>query len=96
MRTAGIFFTLLSLFISTRAFLVAPVAHHSGPSLIQRRGDMTMGKQSKFGIFSPAVIAAKVVVGEKRLNKFRGKAISLHAQTIRSYGELVGAEKQAV
>lgn len=32
-----------------------------------------MGKVSKFGIFSPAVIAAKVALGETRLNKIRGK-----------------------
>lgn len=44
-----------------------------------RRGDLSMqkkkrrGKVSKFGIFSPAVIAAKVALGEGRLNKLRGK-----------------------
>lgn len=32
-----------------------------------------MGKVSKFGIFSPAVIGAKVALGETRLNKIRGK-----------------------
>lgn len=32
-----------------------------------------MGKVSKFGVFSPAVIAAKVALGETRLNKIRGK-----------------------
>lgn len=31
------------------------------------------GKVSKFGIFSPAVIGAKVALGESRLNKLRGK-----------------------
>ena len=32
-----------------------------------------MAKVSKFGIFSPAVIGAKVALGESRLNKIRGK-----------------------
>ena len=32
-----------------------------------------MGKVSKFGIFSPAVVAAKIALGESRLNKIRGK-----------------------
>ena len=40
------------------------------------------GKQSKFGIFSPAVYGAKVVLGTDRLNKIRGKGISLHSSTI--------------
>ncbi len=37
-----------------------------------------MGKVSKFGIFSPAVIAAKVALGESRLNKIRGKVRAQH------------------
>lgn len=32
-----------------------------------------MGKVSKFGIFSPAVVGAKIALGESRLNKIRGK-----------------------
>lgn len=32
-----------------------------------------MGKVAKFGVFSPAVIGAKVALGETRLNKIRGK-----------------------
>lgn len=38
------------------------------------------GKTSKFGIFSPAVYAAKAAIGEKELNKVRAKAITLHSQ----------------
>jgi hypothetical protein len=40
------------------------------------------GKQAKFGIFSPAVYGAKVVLGTPRLNKIRGKGISIHSSTI--------------
>jgi hypothetical protein len=40
------------------------------------------GKQSKFGVFSPAVYGAKIVLGTDKLNKIRGKGISLHSQTI--------------
>ncbi|KAG5191247.1 proton gradient regulation [Tribonema minus] len=53
-----------------------------------------MGKVSKFGLFSPAVIAAKVVLGEARLNKIRGKAIALHSQTITSFCDWVGADSK--
>jgi hypothetical protein len=47
---------------------------------------------SKFGLFSPAVIVGKVVLGEGRLNKVRGKVIALHSQTITSFCEWVGAD----
>jgi hypothetical protein len=40
------------------------------------------GLQAKDGIFSPAVRAARFVLGDKNLNKLRGKGISLHSQTI--------------
>ncbi|GAX13799.1 hypothetical protein FisN_30Lh094 [Fistulifera solaris] len=36
----------------------------------------------KNGIFSPVVLAAKGVLGEERLNKIRGNAISLHSDVI--------------
>ena len=49
------------------------------------------GKMSKFGIFSPAVYIAKFALGTDRLNKVRGKAISLHSQYIGDFCEWVGA-----
>lgn len=49
------------------------------------------GKKSKFGIFSPAVYAAKFALGEGRLNKIRGKAISLHSQAITEWCNVYGA-----
>ena len=59
-----------------------------------RRGKATelyMGSQAKFGVFSPAVYAAKVVLGQDKLNKIRGKAISYHSQYIGDFCEWVGA-----
>ncbi len=50
-----------------------------------------MGSQAKFGIFSPAVYAAKAVLGQDKLNKIRGKAISYHSQYIGDFCEWVGA-----
>lgn len=51
-----------------------------------------MGKIAKFGIFSPAVVVAKAILGEKELNKVRGKAISLHSQAIGDFCKYVGAQ----
>ncbi|CAM9768381.1 unnamed protein product [Hapterophycus canaliculatus] len=55
------------------------------------RGELRMAKVSKFGVFSPAVVAAKVVLGQTRLNKIRGKSIALHSQVITEYCRWVGA-----
>mmetsp|Transcript_50617 Transcript_50617/g.145962 ORF Transcript_50617/g.145962 Transcript_50617/m.145962 type:complete len:128 (+) Transcript_50617:64-447(+) len=52
---------------------------------------LQMGSQAKFGIFSPAVYAAKIVLGTDKLNKIRGKAISLHSQYIGDFCEWAGA-----
>jgi len=43
------------------------------------------GGVHKEGIFSPAVMAAKAVLGDEQLNKVRAKAISLHSDVIASF-----------
>jgi len=70
---------------STR--LTPIVAVPSNSNNLQMMG----GKMSKFGIFSPAVYAAKFALGEKKLNSIRGKAISLHSQYIGDFCEWAGA-----
>jgi len=50
-----------------------------------------MGKNAKFGIFSPAVYGAKIALGEKKLNGLRGKGISLHSQAIGDFCQWAGA-----
>ncbi|KAL3773365.1 hypothetical protein ACHAW5_006455 [Stephanodiscus triporus] len=52
---------------------------------------LQMGNQSKFGVFSPAVYAAKIVLGNDKLNKIRGQAISLHSQYIGDFCTWSGA-----
>lgn len=47
----------------------------------------------KEGIFSPAVYAAKAVMGESELNQFRAKAISIHTKVI---GGFVGTHDSRV
>eukprot|EP00549_Striatella_unipunctata_P025072 CAMPEP_0118697304 /NCGR_PEP_ID=MMETSP0800-20121206/14411_1 /TAXON_ID=210618 ORGANISM="Striatella unipunctata, Strain CCMP2910" /NCGR_SAMPLE_ID=MMETSP0800 /ASSEMBLY_ACC=CAM_ASM_000638 /LENGTH=138 /DNA_ID=CAMNT_0006596679 /DNA_START=128 /DNA_END=544 /DNA_ORIENTATION=- len=57
------------------------------------KGSMSMmgGKKSKFGIFSPAVIGAKVVLGDNELKKIRAKAIGLHSGAIGDFCSWAGA-----
>jgi hypothetical protein len=68
-----------------RAAVTTACPARSGASSLQ------MGNMAKFGIFSPAVYGAKVVLGGDKLNKFRGKAISLHSQYIGEFCEWAGA-----
>jgi hypothetical protein len=42
---------------------------------------------AKIGLFAAVVGASKKVVGDERLNKIRGKAISLHSQVIGNFVE---------
>eukprot|EP00640_Fibrocapsa_japonica_P005427 CAMPEP_0113940814 /NCGR_PEP_ID=MMETSP1339-20121228/6871_1 /TAXON_ID=94617 /ORGANISM="Fibrocapsa japonica" /LENGTH=106 /DNA_ID=CAMNT_0000944771 /DNA_START=165 /DNA_END=485 /DNA_ORIENTATION=- /assembly_acc=CAM_ASM_000762 len=53
-----------------------------------------MAKVAKFGVFSPAVFAAKVVLGDKELNKVRGKGIALHSQAITEFCQYIGTSTQ--
>ena len=55
------------------------------------RTSLQMGSQAKFGIFSPAVYGAKIVLGDLKLKKFRGKGISLHSQAIGEFCTWAGA-----
>mmetsp|Transcript_16800 Transcript_16800/g.36434 ORF Transcript_16800/g.36434 Transcript_16800/m.36434 type:complete len:132 (-) Transcript_16800:270-665(-) len=55
------------------------------------RTSLQMGSQAKFGVFSPAVYAAKITLGNDKLNKIRGKGISLHSQAIGEFCTWAGA-----
>mmetsp|Transcript_4976 Transcript_4976/g.12499 ORF Transcript_4976/g.12499 Transcript_4976/m.12499 type:complete len:132 (-) Transcript_4976:384-779(-) len=55
------------------------------------RTSLQMGSKAKFGIFSPAVYGAKIALGDAKLMKFRGKAISLHSQYIGDFCTWAGA-----
>lgn len=71
--------------VSQRSRVAQPVARSNSKSSLQ------MGSQAKFGIFSPAVYGAKIALGNDKLNKIRGKAISLHSQYIGEFCEWAGA-----
>jgi len=81
---------LLCLMCLASAFLKPATIHSRASST--RKTELNMGgKMSKFGIFSPAVYAAKAILGEAKLNKLRGKAISLHSQAITEWCLQYGA-----
>lgn len=50
----------------------------------------TMGRVAKFGPFTPLVLLTRLVIGDRRLNKIRGKAIALHSQAITAFCTFAG------
>ncbi|GFQ02592.1 protein proton gradient regulation 5 chloroplastic [Phtheirospermum japonicum] len=46
------------------------------------------------GIFAPIVIATRNIVGKKRFNQLRGKAIALHSQVITEFCKSIGADSK--
>jgi hypothetical protein len=62
---------ILSLLINIAAFTSINTNSYTNLQRQQKKSTLKMmsGKMSKFGIFSPAVYAAKFVLGEAKLNK---------------------------
>ncbi|KAF3335845.1 protein PROTON GRADIENT REGULATION 5 [Carex littledalei] len=60
------------------------------PRLKIRMGNVNEGK----GIFAPAVVFVRNIVGRKRFNQIRGKAIALHSQVITEFCKTIGADSK--
>ncbi|KAL2325912.1 hypothetical protein Fmac_024970 [Flemingia macrophylla] len=44
------------------------------------------------GIFAPLVVVTRNIIGKKRFNQLRGKAIALHSQVITEFCKSIGAD----
>ncbi|XXG89848.1 hypothetical protein AAC387_Pa12g1755 [Persea americana] len=44
------------------------------------------------GVFAPLVILTRNIIGKKRFNQLRGKAIALHSQVITEFCKSIGAD----
>ncbi|XP_068666079.1 protein PROTON GRADIENT REGULATION 5, chloroplastic-like [Aristolochia californica] len=44
------------------------------------------------GLFAPLVVLTRNIIGKKRFNQFRGKAIALHSQVITEFCKTIGAD----
>ncbi|KAI3674294.1 hypothetical protein L2E82_29156 [Cichorium intybus] len=58
----------------------------SGPMM----GNVNEGK----GLFAPVVVVTRNIVGKKRFNQLRGKAIALHSQVITEFCKSIGADSK--
>ncbi|XP_006660403.1 protein PROTON GRADIENT REGULATION 5, chloroplastic [Oryza brachyantha] len=57
------------------------------------RAPATMGNVNEGkGIFAPAVVVVRNIIGRKRFNQLRGKAIALHSQVITEFCKTIGAD----
>ena len=85
MRTGiySLFFALAAIVAPASAFVVQAPAHAAVRPAAARAAP-AMGP-AKDGPFTPAVLFAKVVLGEPTLLKVRGKAISYHSQYINEF-----------
>lgn len=46
------------------------------------------------GVFAPAVVVVRNIVGKKQFNQLRGKAIALHSQVINEFCKSIGADQK--
>ncbi|KAG9137517.1 hypothetical protein Leryth_016804 [Lithospermum erythrorhizon] len=44
------------------------------------------------GLFAPIVVVTRDIIGKKRFNQLRGKAIALHSQVITEFCKSIGAD----
>ncbi|XP_078182788.1 proton gradient regulation 5 [Carex rostrata] len=72
--------------------LSVSVRHRSTalPRLKIRMGNVNEGK----GIFAPAVVFVRNIIGRKRFNQLRGKAIAVHSQVITEFCKTIGADSK--
>ncbi|XP_076948055.1 protein PROTON GRADIENT REGULATION 5, chloroplastic-like [Bidens hawaiensis] len=69
---------------------VAPTWVKVGKPL--RYGPMMGNVNEGKGVFAPLVVVTRNIVGKKRFNQLRGKAIALHSQVINEFCKTIGAD----
>ncbi|XP_008224166.1 PREDICTED: protein PROTON GRADIENT REGULATION 5, chloroplastic [Prunus mume] len=74
------------------AMLVKSVPSHVRVGKPIRAQPMMKNVNEGKGIFAPAVVVARNIIGKKRFNQIRGKAIALHSQVITEFCKSIGAD----
>merc|ERR1719247_2444509 len=98
MRSAGSMMRAVALLLATllpgtAAFVAPSTLPRSSSVSAVRSAPLTMGP-AKDGPFTPAVKLARLVLGDQRLLKLRGKAISYHSQFINQFCADYGVPKR--
>ena len=74
--------------VPTSPMAPEPVAAAAAVVAPKKKG----GNPHKEGVFSPIVVAAGAVLGDKMLNEIRGKVIALHSDLIKSFVDTADSE----
>jgi len=81
---------------SGRSSSVSSSSSYAVPSRRATRGPVRVvaGNEYENGLFAPIVRVARDVIGVKRFNQIRGKAIALHSQVIGDFCEEFGCDSK--
>ncbi|KAB5537691.1 hypothetical protein DKX38_015224 [Salix brachista] len=74
------------------AMLVRSVPSHVSVAKPVKLPPMMKNVNEGKGLFAPIVVITRQVVGKKRFNQLRGKAIALHSQVITEFCKSIGAD----
>ncbi|CAN6486135.1 unnamed protein product [Victoria cruziana] len=58
------------------------------------RSHVVKNEKEAKGIFEPVVVLTRNIIGKKRFNQLRGKAIALHSQIITEFCKSIGADSK--
>ncbi|KAJ6430260.1 hypothetical protein OIU84_021627 [Salix udensis] len=72
--------------------LVKSVPSHVRVGKPVRLAPMMKNVNEGKGLFAPIVVVTRQVVGKKRFNQLRGKAIAVHSQVITEFCKSIGAD----
>ncbi|KHG14807.1 proton gradient regulation 5, chloroplastic -like protein [Gossypium arboreum] len=68
------------------------VPKHVGAGKGVRAQPMMKNVNEGKGLFAPVVVVTRQIVGKKRFNQLRGKAIALHSQVINEFCKSIGPD----
>ncbi|GAV70618.1 hypothetical protein CFOL_v3_14116 [Cephalotus follicularis] len=72
--------------------LVKSVPKHVRVAKPVRSQPMMKNVNEGKGLFAPLVVVTRDIIGKKRFNQLRGKAIALHSQVINEFCKSIGAD----
>ncbi|KFK39875.1 hypothetical protein AALP_AA3G299800 [Arabis alpina] len=72
--------------------MLAPPQQARVPRKAIRAQPMMKNVNEGKGLFAPLVVVTRNIVGKKRFNQLRGKAIALHSQVITEFCKSIGAD----
>ncbi|KAJ8763922.1 hypothetical protein K2173_003704 [Erythroxylum novogranatense] len=74
--------------------LVKSVPNHVRVGKPLRMQPMMKNVNEGKGLFAPIVVVTRNIIGKKRFNQLRGKAIALHSQVITEFCKSIGADSK--